>query len=494
MKCLRERIFWRNLLISGICIPFLAAAASPTNGMVLRIRLTDGSMERVQVKPGSEETLTLSELLTPFDFEEQFSMIQFGTTADPVDLKSTLSELGAKHGSLITIKSKSAPKPTESRFSQLKVDKRMWDPFPDLAKNYAHALLKTKTKRSSRQGMTYGAISSLQASLHIVEPQQEGPFKRVYMCATSAEQFHANGMKKGGEVQCRVGLLLGTIQKERVDIKPRKARTSLSSQTSDSDFCTVTKVQAIWEPTGQKPTIVYDESIAQKLLEQNQRVLVIAEKLGLTPVGWIFSHQDNRHEDEDALPVYDLDIQNGATLQIANMRSRGNIEGAKFVTLAMDANTGATEAFQLSDVSVQMVHEGILLTDNGKSKRHVPTKHAVLVDDKETKELDSVLCLVNTAMLSHVGSFSGKTSTSSVKKNGKLTNKAKEAMINAFDDDQKLFEELCNFNTILKLDQSLSSEESDELCELVRKWARGQKQGTKLGSKLKMHLRGILET
>jgi hypothetical protein len=314
------------------------------------------------------------------------------------------------------------------------------------------------------------------------------------MCATSAERFHANGMKKGGEVQCRVGLLLGTIQKERVDTKPRKTRTSLSSQTSGSEYCTVAKVQAIWEPTGQGSSIVYDESIAQKLLEQNQRVLVIAEKLGLTPVGWIFSHQDNRHEDEDALPVYDLDIQNGATLQIANMCSRGNIEGAKFVTLAMDANTGATEAFQLSDVSVQMVHEGILLTDNGESKRHVPTKHAVLVDGKETKELDSVLCLVNTAMLSYVGSFSGKTSTSSVKKNGNLTNKAKKALIKAFDDDKKLFEELCNFNTILKLDQSLSSEESDKLCELVRKWARGQKQGTKLGSKLEMHLKSILET
>jgi hypothetical protein len=464
--------------------------------MILRIRLTDGSVEKVVVKPGSEETTTLSELLNPFNIEESSTSIQLGTSPDSVDMKSTLSDLGAKHGSLITIKSKtSSSKPTESRFSQLKVDKRTWDPFPDLAKNYEHALLKTKTRRSSQKGMTYGDISTLQSSLHIVEPQQEGPFKRVYMCANSAERFHANGILKNGGIQCRIGLLLGTIQSERVDTKSRKARTSLSSTTSGSEYCTVCKVQAIWEPSGQKTMNIYDEALGQDLLKQNPRVLEIAEKLGLTPVGWIFSHTDNRHEDDDALPVYDLDIQTGSSLQISNMRSRGNIDGAQFVTLAMDANTGATEAFQLSDVCVQMVHESIILTEKGKSRRHIPTKHAVLVDGKETKNVDSVLCLVNTAMLSHVGGFAGKTATSSVKKNGNLTNKAKKKLVNAMDDDnRKLFEELCNFNTILALDLSLARKDSDDLCELVRKWARGQKQGTKLGSKLKMHLKGILET
>eukprot|EP00980_Cylindrotheca_fusiformis_P014735 scaffold4009_cov124-Cylindrotheca_fusiformis.AAC.15 len=480
--------------MAGFFIPLLASAASPTNGMVVRVRLADGTMERVQVKPGLEETMTLKELLDPFKVDEESVSVQFGTSGDSVDIKSTLLDLGAKHGSMITVKSKSANKPTESRLSQLKVKKRTWDPFPDLAKDYEQALLKTKTKRSSQKAMSYGAISSLQSSLHIMEPQQEGPLKRVYMCAKSAERFHANGLKKDGGVQCRVGLLLGTIQKERVDLSPRKARTSLSSQTSGSDYCTVAKVQAVWEPAGQKPNKVYDESIAVEMLNENQRALKIAEKLGLTPVGWIFSHQDNRHENEDALPVYGLDIQTGSTLQIAKMRSQGNTEGTKFVTLAMDANTGATEAFQLSDVCVQMVHEGNLLTEKGKSERFVATKHAVMVDGKETNDLDSVLCLVNTAMLSHFGSFSGNTAIISVKKNGRLTNKAKKVLLKALDSDSQLLEELCNFNTIMALDQSLSSEDSEKLCELVWKWARGQKQGTKLGSKLKMHLRSILET
>jgi hypothetical protein len=118
----------------------------------------------------------------------------------------------------------------------------------------------------------------------------------------------------------------------------------------------------------------------------------------------------------------------------------------------------------------------------------------VLVDGKEVKKLDSVLCLVNTAMLPHVGSYSGKSATSAVKKNGNLTNKTKKALLAAVDNDASLLEELSDFNTLLALDQTLSKADSEELCQLVRKWVRGQKRGTLVTPKLKMQLRSILET
>ena len=220
--------------------------------------------------------------------------------------------------------------------------------------------------------------------------------------------------------------------------------------------------------------------------------MAVAEELGLVPIGWMFSHKDNRHQDDEALPVFGLDVKTAAKLQITNMQQRNEIDGRKFATLAMDATTGATEAFQLSDVSVQMVHEEMIITNPGESRRLVPTKHAVLVDGRETKELDSVLCLVNTAMLSHAGAYSG--TIASVKKNGSLTNKARKALIAALDDDRKLLEQLCDFNALLALDQSLSKDDSQQLCQLVRKWARGQKQGTEVGSKLKRQLRIVLES
>jgi len=297
---------------------------------------------------------------------------------------------------------------------------------------------------------------------------------------------------------------LGTLQRERVDKTPRKARTSLSSQTSDADYCTVAKVHAVWEPSGQQQqnkagnNQLYDTNLAQSLLTVHPRVSMIASYLGLVPVGWIFSHPDDRHHptNDDSLPVYGWDVQTGATLQIARMKEVGCVEGKPFVTLSMNANNGATEAFQISDVSVQMVHEGVLLVqDLTENKREVPTKYNVLINGKETKVLDSVLCLVNTAMLSHEGTYAGPSATSSVKKNGSsLTNQAKKNLLGCLNDDPTLLQMLCDFNTLLVLDQSLSPEETEILCGAVKKWARGQKQGTKLDSKIKLRLRSILET
>lgn len=481
----------------AICLQ-LGCSSSPSKGMVLRIRFADGSMEKVLVPQGAEETMTLSDVLDPFEIPENCS-ISVGNKK-VVEKSPLLSGLGVKHGSLITIQQSSTKsnKPTESRFSQIKKENEVWKPFPDLAKSYEHALLKTKTKRSSQKGMSYGDIARLQSSLHVVDPQQDGPLKRVYMCRNAAERFQVNGLnQKSKTIHARVGLLLGTIQRERVE--PKRARTSLSSQTLDSGFCTVAKVQAVWEPPGQnnKNTALYDKELAQNLQNTNDRVMAIAEHLGLVPVGWIFSHTDTRHEEEDALPVFGLDVETGAKLQIVSMKKAKNNkddDGRKFVTLSMDANTGGTEAFQLSDVSVQMVHEGMLLTNSKENKRHVPTRHPLLIDGKETKDLDSVLCLINTAMLSHEGAYSGKSAASSVKKNGGLTTKTKKALLAILGDDTALLEYICDFNVLLALDQSLSKQDSEELCELVRKWARGQKQGTQITSNLKMHLRSVLET
>jgi hypothetical protein len=119
------------------------------------------------------------------------------------------------------------------------------------------------------------------------------------------------------------------------------------------------------------------------------------------------------------------------------------------------------------------------------------------VDGKETQQLDSVLCLVNTAMLSHEGSFAGNLgSGSSVKKNGSLTNKARKAILKAMDDDDsddaKVLELFCDFSILLALDDVLDVKDSERLCKTVQKWARGQKKGTKLDDDLKLRLKSIL--
>ena len=563
--------------------PNPSAGGGSGPGMVLRVRLADGSMERIQLEEGKEETLTLGDILSPLGVPSGASVrIGAKTTTSTETDDSNLKALEIKHGSMITVlpspKPKSENSGTTSRFAARKNarQKRDWDPYPDLAKDYETVVLQSKTKRSTG-GMSYNDISKIQSALHTVEPQKEGPIKRLYMCQNSAERFYSNGVVSaaaGGKkkkkkaatskpaFETRFGLLLGTVQKERVDKRPKKARTSLSSQTSDSEYCTVAKVQAIWEPPGQKAHAIqpssskskdgklYDAPMASTVLAKNPRVLKIAKYLGLTPVGWIFSYKDDRLEEENSFgtdgpqALFGMDVAIGGKLKIQAMKAKQgetandnenddnesdsddlNYTGDKFVTLAMDASTGATEAFQLSDVAIQMVYEDLFdpilqpLDKKSGSKKGgktaaialsnppvVPTKHPVLVDGQETTKLDSVLCLVNTAVLSHFGSYSGKNSNSSTKKtNGGLTLKAKKRLLKALDspDANDFLEAACDFSVLVALDELLanaapkSSKNDSEndmkvLCGLVRKWARGQKKGTRMDPKFKLKLKTYL--
>ena len=587
MTKIRPNVQWGNkivvvvLLASMLIIAFVPhlAEAIPSPqpqpgggaGIVLRVRLADGSMERIQLEEGSEEILTLGDVLKPLGVPSGAS-VKIGTTTTKSEEKN-LKELEIKHGSLITVlpppKSSSESQPVSRIAARKAAVAREWDPYPDLAKDYDSVMLKTKTKRSSGRGMSYSDISKLQSSLHVVDPQKEGPLLRVYMCKFSAERFYSNGVvaaKKKGKptkqsFESRLGLLLGTIQRERVDRKPKKARTSLSSAPSNSEYCTVAKVQAVWEPPGQKSNNdgkIYDASMAtSSFLAKNPRVLAIAKCLGLKPVGWIFSYQDDRLQEENSFKtdgpqaLFGLDVAVGAKLKIEAMKEKHNSKqqyksegseaanddeddddsdsdrGDKFVTLAMDATTGATEAFQLSDVSVQMVHEDmfraildpldVAVATDAKAKQPpkiknppmAPMKHPVLIDGKETKVLDSVLCMVNTGVLSHVGAYSGSSAGSATKKsNGGLTLKTKKQLIRALDssDSNDFLREICNFNILLALDELLAAssksktkakggviaDDTKALCKLVKRWARGQKKGTVIDSKFRMKLKTYL--
>jgi hypothetical protein len=514
------------LLLTGSTLLALTSASASTpsssgsagSGMVLRVRLEDGTMERILVSPGQEDILSIKQAVSKVAPKLEGLSIRVGSSSSSIpDDSMTLNELGLKHGSLVTLLSSTPKKKkalqeessiTKSLSNSKKKNSARWDPFPEIAKDYESAVLKTKTRRTTGSGMSYKELSKLQSALHLVEPQPVGPLKRVYMCAVSAERFQANCLdskSKPATHNNRVGLLLGSISRERVDQK-KKARTSLSSTTEDQKYCDVVKVHAVWEPPQHAQARHHYDSDALLTLPPLISIHArrVADWLGLKPVGWIFSYDDERLEDADALPVYRSDIQEGAVLQIHNMKNAGREEGCRFVTLAMDARSGATDAFQLSDVCVQMVAEGMLIagTDNDKQQdkdgRYCKTKHAVIVDGKETQQLDSTLCLVNTAMLSHEGSFSGNLKAgSAVKKNGSLANKARKNILKAMEDDSQddglILKALCDFSILLALDEVLDEKDSEQLCKTVQKWARGQKKGTNLPSDLKLRLKSILE-
>jgi hypothetical protein len=181
--------------------------------------------------------------------------------------------------------------------------------------------------------------------------------------------------------------------------------------------------------------------------------------------------------------------------QIESMQKLGREEGRKYVTLSLDSTSGATEAFQLSDTTVQMVAEGVLANPKNEiMKRFVTTMEPILIDNKETKDLDSVLCLVNTAMLSHEGRMSGSIGVSSTKKSGGLTAKTKKTILSNIesDNDEQLLKCLCDFDILMALDKMIRREDMTRLCELVSKYSRGMRKGTKVSLDLKLAIKSIL--
>ena len=506
-----------SLAVCGLGV--LTAASGPAAPLILRIRKADGSMGKIQI---SDESTTLSSILSTFSGDESKSSSSVECSIANEKIKDTnrpIASFGLKNGSLVTI---TPPKRSKEDDVKKIVDSSIryteYDPFPDLARS-SHSAATRRTRALSRlpnkRSMSYSDIADLHSYMHLIEPQPDGPIKRIYMCSVSAQRFKDNctimptkkqlKATKGEakpQIKNRCAVLFGTVNKERVDQSVNvKARTSLSTPLYEMKVCEVVKVHAVWEPTQTSSANTYDASnlVQGKELE---RAKEIAETLGIRSVGWIYSYSDERQKSdddrgggEDSLPVWGKDIVHGAKGQIENMQKLGRDEGCKYLTLALDSKSGATEAFQLSNVSVQMVAEGVLaIPKEGDFKRFVKTQESVSIDNKETKDLDSVFCLVNTAMLSHEGRFSGKAGVNAVKKVGGLTANKKKALLAKIDsgNDSDLIEELCDFNVLMALDRSIEKEDMNSLCKLVTKYSKGQRQGIEMGNELKLVLKSVL--
>lgn len=520
------------------------ASADPAQTIV-RVRTVDGSILRVEI-PSDGETSTLSAVLDSagLDYDESNGLkCQIGLPGRPgscnLDLSNgdhrekTVGELGLTHGSMITITrptKKSIVKPKDEKKTN---ESERFDPFPDLSKSSSYTAASRRARAMARgaRGSSYGDISRVRGQMHVIEPQSTGPLTRVYVCQVGAARFQNHCIQKKAppakpssksrkqkeplpEVENRVALLFGTINSERVDQNRKRARTSLTSTTEEEKMCGVAKVHALFELPNQKPLLKgkhYDDECLLKAYcdvpkgkkeSAVDRAVRVADWLGLRPIGWMFSYADeDRHDDGDALPVHGRDSIVGAKLQIETMKRLGRREGKKFITLALDGRMGATEAFQLSDVCVQMVAEGALkapiVDESLQGTRSMELTDPVVISGEETTKLDTVLLLVNTAMLSHVGLYSGGEDApvgGSVKKSsGALLVKTRKRLLSALDRSNSVLKELCDFDVLLALDGMMSREDSEQLCLLVRKYARGQKKGTNLTPHLKLTLRSLLD-
>jgi cation transport regulator ChaB len=419
-----------------------------------------------------------------------------------------------------------------------------WDPFPLLAKDYHQVQKYISSRRRARRGLSYADLSRLRAALHQVEPQAIGTIQRVYMCQNSAIQFQSSAQHKLASLldqsksstktkektllatdsssidaddsssPITVAMLLGTIGRE-LRHKKSKARTSLSSTTEDQEFVNVCHVHAIWQPLSFQSSVLS----SQTTWTSDERVRRLARYLGIRPVGWIFAYkgnvtnpQDTTKSIETTLPMSSRNIYEAAILQSYEMRDeqQGREDGSRFLTMAMDATSGATEAFLVSDITVQMVAEGVWDMDDNSNKdgRFVTTRRPVVVDGQETNELDTLLCLVNVALLSHDGMFAQKNTkrNSLLKRDGRLSASIHKALNKALNhaeetnDDSKLLEMFVDFNLLYTIDALMQKQYPtnnqedavESLCQAIRKYTKGQKQSIQLDHGIRNQLRQCL--
>lgn len=509
ITCFLSVVFFSFLSTTSVVMVVRATTAP----ILLRIRQRDGSVRRVVVRGSADDNdddpaeLVLARLLLP---TEEGAGFVAGDDALPLDMSKSLRELDLHHrnGTLLTLRSTNTTTNSTSAVSVCSSSsstssKPRFDPYPELAKRTSYRRTKALLLAKRSRGMSYADVEKLQASMHQIEPNQKAdPVKRLYMCHASAARFRSTMGDNN-----KVGLLLGTVNMERVEQKT-KARTSLSSTTESAKKCRVAKVHAVWEPPPKFPqgtsTSQHYDAGALHDGVASHRALELAAALGLWPVGWLYTYDDSDVRREAELPVLSRDVWHGARLQCRVLQQRGDNHdhGAEcFVTLAMDAADGATEGFQLSDVAVQMVAEGGLSLehdDDGRDRRYFRTLDPVLVDGSETHEVDSVLCLVNTAMLSHRGMFCDGGAAVATTKKGALTAKTKRRILAALGgdrdskDNDNALQVLCDFHILCGLDRVLGKKDMDELVKLVTLYARGQKKGTKIGPNLRLLLQGVL--
>ena len=501
----------------------LLVEGSSSSSMILRIRNTmTGQMERKLVS--DPETQSLKQILSMNDTDDAYCC-KDSKTNQILDVNKCISQLSSlSNGSMLLLTSNNK----EGRMQQKRKvmndtnnkDGDVWEPFPELSRNNSN----NKRRHHHRRVRSF---SDYDNAYHTVEAQTRGPIERMYVCSNGASQFQRKVSSSSNND--RMAWLFGTVQTERVDKnQKRKPKTSLSSTTESSKTCQVAKVQATWEPpmipsNNNNDNVSYDASTLLQPCSNTQRAFQIAKWLGLKPIGWIFSYKDDRTQaadnDDDAsegiLPVMARDVYYAAKGQSYIMKHHSDEDESTpraWLTAAMDASSGATEVFQLSDVSVQMVHEGVIgkeqMTNSG---RIMKTTQPIMIASQESHDLDAVLCLVNTAVLSHVGLYSTSNASTGVTKKGLLTKSIKSKLTSLLrqpnPSSSDILQELCNFPLLVALDrfiqtnpQAISSKDNNnnndpmkQLCELVRRYARGQTKSTKIPKDLQLLLQHILQ-
>jgi hypothetical protein len=521
-----------------------------TTTMILRVRAPDGSLQRLQLTEKIRQ-LTIAELLenlqvtTTGNDNKKKKISSFTVQLDGMAVATSMRIADMprlKHGSVLAVvinplTSEVKTPGTKARNSddadadatgkKTPLPPSSFVPFPDLAKRWNDRRYRAN---KNKKPTSYAALTAYRdATVHrIEEVSQPKRIEQIYICQNMARRFVE--MDNGGTDNDV--LILGTIARQH----KTKARHSLDDQKTLHKTTLIAKSQAMVVPSEEKDDVWKD----------------VAMYLGLEPIGWMVAAavtmptgQKDTNEKSSLLPT-SAAILRAARFQIDVMRQKAqrpqqphgttsttndHFEG--FCTIAMDRSSGATEAYQLTDVTVQMVAEGLFhetttntfdatkradKNDHDTNNNILRTKHPIWVDGGESNSLDTLLCLVNTAVLSHTGWYSTKTTRTVKKTNGRLTKVTRTKLLAALqlpkgkaagngenNGDAAALDILCDFDLLVALVRMLRStppnknkQDGDDdgraLCETVQQYAKGLKRTTKLNPALRQRIVDLIQS
>ena len=480
--------------------------------VVLRFRTPKtGTIVSLQINEGNRRTVPLQTLMDGIlaqngdDSSANFECI--GPSNNKLDASQTFAQLGLKHGALLTITPKmDTNKKDKPQQKQLRNIIPPFDPFPEFAKpRYKDKRRSIRAKANRRGGMSYSDLDQLADNIHKLQIQTNPIISRIYMCSNSAEAF----VRSCKNQQPKCALLFGTVSKERLNDTPAAADIT-HRKNKGGKMCEVAKVHALWEPQRKiqkdsNNSFHYDATDLTSLTSSVQQAIQLAKRLKLQPVGWIYTYHNNSTTSAE-VPVLARDAVIAAKIQIALMK-KGSEEGgevdeavslgSRFVTLALNSASGATEAFQMSDQSVQMVAEDIFDEEaTNDSTQFLKASVPVIVDGKETNSVDCLLCLVNTGMLSHIGSFSSPSSSGKLSSSGGLTSKIKQKILSHLmkkgnAKETTIIQYLSDFNILFGLSNLLNEADINELCDIILSSKRRRSANVEMSKHLQLTLEGI---
>eukprot|EP00752_Nemacystus_decipiens_P009302 g8313.t1 len=489
-----------SLLLAAYLCLWVQGAAGAGASLTLRVRMPDGAVKRVK----ATATDTADGIMSKLGMADGGSGGGEGLSTDAgaggvVDGSASVAALGLGNGDFLYVKSDSAARSAAK--AKLEALERMksavgakatgnkFVPFPDHAR--------PPPPRVTKRVKNWQDLEAMQAQTFSLKPQKDSNVKKISVEESAMDDF-VGYLKQTGLGRHRCALLFGRVSPSTNGIKveamyePPQEEHSRGTGTYDSSALTEAARVAVATAAardkdggggsggGGSETCEAQGAAAAEVA----RAVRVAELLGLRLVGWCLSHDKREHF------MAATDVVTAAALQLMSMAERGKEEGVLVatVTVPVNATSGevATEAFSVSNQTVQMFSEGIFASDQpDPTADRVTTTAVVKEGGKETKTPETLGLICNVAIVQHKGKLQTRfPSSNRASKAAPFLSDLKEALFGAIEPPKtnaqtkkkkkpkqpSFLNRLSDFQLLVFLSRQMGfSRDFEELCAVVGK-------------------------